>query len=59
MADAMIPIRFTPEVIQQANFRTSEQFRAYRCRYMRQYRRDEILRNIRARERARSRVRRA
>ena len=38
---------------QQANFRTSEQFRAYRCKYMRQYRRDEISRDIRARERAR------
>ena len=38
---------------QQANFRTSKKFRAYRCGYMRQYRRDEISRNIRARERAR------
>ena len=38
---------------QQANFRTSEQFRAYRSIYMRQYRRDETSRNTRARERAR------
>lgn len=38
---------------QQANFRTTEQFRAYRCKYMRRYRRDEISRNKRARELAR------
>jgi hypothetical protein len=38
---------------QQANFRTSEAFLAKRRKYMRKYRRDEILRNMRARERAR------